>query len=84
MFNTVGESHSASYLLKLSNEYIDACEADWKVKIGSLVTDNAANMALMRKELKKTRKSVHVYGCNAHIANLPAKDILSATEEISV
>jgi hypothetical protein len=44
------------------------------VKVGSFVTDNAANVEKMRKELTH---DVHViqYGCSAHLLNLLAQDI---------
>ena len=41
------------------------------------MTDNAANMASMRNQIKSSENLLHCYGCNAHIANLLAKDIVS-------
>ena len=59
------------------------CEIEWKVKVQSVVTDNAANMKAMRtayKEKTEGESMVHVYGCQAHVANLVAKDYLSTKE----
>ena len=47
------------------------------------MTDNAANMKAMRtayKEKTEGESMVHVYGCQAHVANLVAKDYLSTKE----
>ena len=69
--NTTGEHHTSDYLLELAKHQI-AC-VEYEVKIQSLVTDNAANMVSMRKQIPE----LHTYGCHAHIPNLLSKDILN-------
>ena len=71
--NTTGEHHTGDYLLELAKHQIAYVEEEYEVKIRSLVTDNAANMVSMRKQIPE----LHTYGCHAHIANLLSKDILN-------
>ena len=39
------------------------------------MTDNAANVAKMRTELKSTHPEMISYGCSAHILNLLSQDL---------
>ena len=71
--NTTGEHHTGDYLLELAKHQIAYVEEEYEVKIRSLVTDNAANMVSIRKQIPE----LHTYGCHAHIANLLSKDILN-------
>ena len=76
LVNTIdisGESHTSEYFLSLLADQVSECETDWGIKITSVVTDNAANVAGMRTAFNA--KGVHTYGCQAHILNLLAKDI---------
>ncbi|XP_045463819.1 uncharacterized protein LOC123673377 [Harmonia axyridis] len=52
------------------------CE-EYNCKVTSIVTDNAANVTKMRRDLfeELDRKDVITYGCSAHMLNLLAHDI---------
>ena len=63
---TTGESHTADYLERIVREQLAFVESEFSVKICSVVTDNAANMASMRNRFSE----IHTYGCHAHMANL--------------
>ena len=78
----VGKSHISEYLLELVNGEIKSCKAEWDIDIQCVVSDNAANMSHMRELLKKESgiPNTHVYGCQAHIANLVGKDFISSRE----
>lgn len=54
---------------------IGSTEEKFGVKIGSFVTDNAANVERMRKELTNDVQTIIQYGCSAHLLNLLAHDI---------
>ena len=72
--DTTGHPHTAAYLLEMSNVEIENIEREFKVKVGSVVTDGAANMLCMRKELS-TERDIITYGCQAHLLNLLAKEV---------
>ena len=86
LVNTIDTSekpHTTEYLVDVLDSEVKRCEIEWKVKVQSAVTDNAANMKAMRtayKEKTEGESMVHVYGCQAHVANLVAKDYLSTKE----
>lgn len=52
------------------------CE-EYNCKVTSIVTDNAANVTKMRRDLfeELDRKDIITYGCSAHMLNLLAHDI---------
>lgn len=75
-FDTSGTAHTADNLYELAKKSIEKSEKDFKCIIGSIVTDNAANVSKMRDiiELDKALNKI-TYGCAAHILNLLAIDI---------
>ena len=76
--NTSGEPHTSDYLVQVVKDQIAYVEDEFGVKVTSFVTDNAANMNFMRREIRQDLDGVfHTYGCHAHIANLLSKDILN-------
>lgn len=77
--DTGAESHTADYLVKLTTTSVKKCES-FNCIVRSVVTDNAANMTRMRRELAQeeelaSHKDILTYGCSSHILNLLAKDI---------
>ena len=79
--DTSGKSHDSDYLTELLKEEKLKVEKEFEVHVTSIVTDNAANMASMRRQITSEESVIlHCYGCNAHIGNLLAKDIISAAE----
>ena len=79
--NTSGEPHTSDYLVQVVKDQIAYVEDEFGVKVTSFVTDNAANMNLMRREIRQGLDGViHTYGCHAHIANLLSKDILRSNQ----
>ena len=54
---------------------IEKYEKDWHVKITSVVTDNASNMAGMRNNINNSSMLLHAFGCQAHLLNLLCKHI---------
>jgi hypothetical protein len=76
--DTKDNSHTSEYLLSLTETAIKKCESFGCI-IGSVVTDNAANMNKMRLELATcediSSQDILIYGCSAHILNLLAHDI---------
>lgn len=74
--DTSGKPHTSQYLTEIVCDLISSCESKYQCTVKSFVTDNAANMALMRKTLEeKTGSKVITYGCSAHILNLLCKDL---------
>lgn len=76
--DTSGKPHTAEYLLQLVQNSIKKAEQDFGCRIGSVVTDNAANVAKMRKLLEESSEPEHTvltYGCAAHLLNLLAHDL---------
>ena len=49
--NTSGEPHTSDYLVQVVKDQIAYVEDEFGVKVTSFVTDNAANMNLMRREI---------------------------------
>jgi hypothetical protein len=75
-------SHNSEYLLNLAVEAMNNCQK-YNGTVRSFVTDNAANMAKMGKELAQIDEIVAVnnnvrdiitYECGAYILNLLAHD----------
>lgn len=76
--DTSGKPHTADYLLQLVQNSIKKAEQDFGCRIGSVVTDNAANVTKMRKLLEESSETEHTvltYGCAAHLLNLLAHDL---------
>ena len=74
--DTSGYSHTSEYLHEVTLIAVRATEEQFACKVGSFVTDNAANMLNMRNKLADDSESDIVsYGCSAHYLNLLAKDV---------
>ena len=66
----------ADYLTEVARAAIDKCEENFGCKVGSLVTDNAANMTKTRTQLADDSGSdIIIHGCSAHLLNLLAHDV---------
>ncbi|XP_074040538.1 uncharacterized protein [Leptinotarsa decemlineata] len=79
--DTSSNSHTSDYLLTLAIDSIKKCQ-NFGCNVRSLITDNAANMAKMRRQLMELEDDqigdVITYGCSAHLINLFVKDIEEA------
>ncbi|XP_073522458.1 uncharacterized protein [Phyllobates terribilis] len=76
--DTSGNAHTAEYLQEVAVKAITACEQKFKCLVRSLVTDNAANVSKMRRNLEEqggNTKLLITYGCSAHLLHLLAKDL---------
>lgn len=76
--DTLDNSHTWDYLVSMTESAILSCEKFGCI-VNSVVTDNAANMSKMRRNLamseKSQNKQIITYGCSAHMLNLLAHDI---------
>lgn len=76
--DTQDYSYTWDFLLSLAISSIQYCRSLGCI-VGSLVTDNAANMHKMRSNLAMhddiSVNNIITYGCSAHLLNLLAKDI---------
>lgn len=82
--DTSGNRHTAEYLKDVTSKCIKEVESTYECKVGSVVSDNAANMSKMRQQLQNQDNenddntdvvpNIITYGCSAHILNLLAKD----------
>ena len=69
--DTSGYSHTCEYLQDVALKAVRATEEQFACKVGSFVSDNAANMLKMRNNLADDSESDTVsYGCSAHYLNL--------------
>ncbi|KAJ8035218.1 putative AC transposase [Holothuria leucospilota] len=74
--DTSGEPHTTDYLVKVATASIDKAQSDFGCQIGSIVTDNAANVAAMRRKMEDDdERDLVTYGCSAHLLNLLAHDL---------
>lgn len=82
--DTTDNHHTADYLETVANSSIQKAEQLFNCKVRSVVSDNAANMAKMRRQLQtntggddgaQVKLPILAYGCSAHILNLLAKDL---------
>ena len=76
--DTSGKPHTADYLLQVVQNLIKKAEQDFGCRIGSFVTDNAANVTKMRKLLEESSEPKHTiltYGCDAQLLDLQAHDL---------
>lgn len=76
--DTLDNSHTWDYLVSITEKAILSCE-QFGCVVSSVVTDNAANMSKMRRNLvmceKLQKNQIITYGCSAHLLNLLAHDI---------
>lgn len=76
--DTQDNSHTWDYLQSLAISSVQYCKSLGCI-VGSLVTDNAANMHKMRSNLAMNDdtsvNNIITYGCSAYLLNLLAKDI---------
>lgn len=73
--DTSGQSHNATCLTQLLTETVIKIQDKFKCFVGSIVTDYAANMALMRNNISMQEPEIITYGCSAHYLNLLAHDV---------
>lgn len=74
--DTSGQPHTAANLESLTKESIKSTEEKYGCRVGSIVTDNAANMNAMRVRVENNTVNPPIsYGCAAHQMNLLAKDL---------
>lgn len=73
--DTSGHPHTAEYMQEIATTAIKSVEQQFCCSVTSFVTDNAANMKKMRKQLEADSDCVVSYGCSAHYMNLLAKDV---------
>lgn len=66
--DTIGTAHTGNNLTPLARDSIHKTEGKFGCKIRSLVTDNASNMAAMRRELKDDDKNDISYGCGVQMS----------------
>ncbi|XP_053129737.1 uncharacterized protein LOC128335458 [Hemicordylus capensis] len=75
--DTSGNAHTAEYLQEVAVKAIITCEQKFKCLVRSLVTDNAANVSKMRRNLEEQEGNTKLitYGCSADLLHLLAKDL---------
>lgn len=78
--DTAGHPHTGDYLRKIVHDSIEKIQNLYECKLGSLVTDNAANIVVMRNHIAGATDKVITYGCAAHHLNLLAKDFDNPAE----
>lgn len=71
--DTTGKPHTSAYLTELVIDLIERLKTRYSCRVASVVTDNAANMAKMRKNIKNA--NTITYGCSAHLLNLLSQDL---------
>jgi len=72
--DTSAHAHTAEYLLSIAESSILKVQNQFKAKVGSVVTDNAANVAKMRRDLSVNYPNILTYGCSSHLLNLLIQD----------
>lgn len=82
--DTSGNPHTSAYLTEVAITLINKLKTEYGCTVCSFVTDNAANMAAMRYQIRtsvpvsisrSTELNIITYGCAAHILNLLCKDL---------
>lgn len=69
--DTSGHPHTGEYLYDVAKACIEKTERDFGCIIGSIVTDNAANVNLMRTLLlERENRTLVAYGCSPHLLDL--------------
>lgn len=71
--DTTGKPHTSIYLTELIIDLIERLKTQYNCRVASVITDNAANMAKMRKNI--TNENIITYGCSAHLLNLLSQDL---------
>lgn len=72
--DTAESRHTADYLVKVVECNAEKVKKRFGCTVRSFVTDSAANIAKMRKELGKDEEII-TYGCSAHLLNLFLQDM---------
>ena len=72
--DTAESRHTADYLVKIAENNAEKVKKKFGCTVRSFVTDNAANMAKMKKKLGKGEEII-TYGCSAHLLNLLSQDM---------
>lgn len=76
--DTSGNPHTWEYLLEITLQAIKKAEDNYDCRVGSFVTDNAYNMAKMRRALMESEVIDHpiiAYGCSSHWVHLLSQDL---------
>ena len=84
--DTSGNQHTSDYLEEIAISAVQSAEERCSCRVGSFVTDNAANMTKMRRNQEEdSAREIISYGCSAHYMNLLAKDVeISGVKEHDV
>ena len=75
--DTSGNQHKAEYLQELVEDCLESTSATFNVSVSGFVTDNAANVAKLRRQIEDgtSDDDVMLYGCGAHALNLLGKNL---------
>ncbi|XP_067412762.1 heterogeneous nuclear ribonucleoprotein U-like protein 1 isoform X2 [Emydura macquarii macquarii] len=75
--DTSGNAHTTEYLKEVAVKAVINCEQKFNCHVRSFVTDNAADVAKMRRCIEEETEgcSLITYGCSAHLMHLLAKDL---------
>lgn len=73
--DTSGHAHNSEYLQEVAASTIKQTQEKFSCRVASFVTDNAAYMVKMRRQLMNSDLDILTYGCSAHYLNLLAKDV---------
>lgn len=73
--DTSGEPHTTDYLVGVAKSAIEKAHIEYHCQVGSIVTDNAANVAAMRMLEEDDESGLVTYCCSAHLLNLLAHNL---------
>lgn len=75
--DTSEHPHNAEYLSEIVGNLIKSCANEYNCTVTSFITDNAANMNKMEKEMKKNDDDIDfiTFGYSAHLMNLLTRDL---------
>jgi hypothetical protein len=75
--DTSGHPYDNQYLTQLAVDAIRKCQKEFGAEVRSFVTDNASNVAKMRKNLEENKEGIDVitYRCSAHLLNLLSAEL---------
>lgn len=82
--DTSGQPHTALNLKAIAKTSIARTQEKFECVVRSIVTDDAANMVLMRKFLSEEAEDILSYGCAAHALNNLAHDYGKLENNLSV
>lgn len=82
--DTSGIRHTSDNLKRITESIIDKARDKFGCIVRSVVTDNAANMLKMGRQLNSEREDILNYGCGAHKLNLFAHDISGLNDNYNV